>query len=184
MCPLCLQTFTKIKSVLVYAHARARSRRPPLDLSLDFILSNEGAFMRSALVSDLKAAASSSVHKRIPRVLRRKRRSPRGASASSTVTPASPPPTRGEQLPQPLGCSEDQQAHGDFEPAVHRDGGRDTEAAAAEREARAVSRNLLRKRALGGARRRPLLVVRVAGAVLAAAGRGVGTVRGRSSRVV
>eukprot|EP00752_Nemacystus_decipiens_P006520 g5871.t1 len=30
------------------------TRRPPLDISLDFILSGEGAFVRSALVSDLK----------------------------------------------------------------------------------------------------------------------------------
>lgn len=166
---------------------RALGRRAPLDLSLEFILSDEGAFVRSALVADLKIAAASSALKRVPPVFRRKRPRPRGgATATSTAVPLSPPPTRGKQRPQPLAHSEGRQIRGGLAPTPHRNGDEDPKAAAATtgREARAVSRKLLRKRALRGARRRPVLVMRVAGAVLAAAGRGIGTVRDCGSGTV
>lgn len=167
----------------LYGHALGPSRRPPLELSLDFILSGEGAFVRSALVSDLKVATASSVLKRVPRVFRRRwRRGPRGSAATS-AGPASPPPAKREQRPQqqPLACDpEDDQDHGDSEAnRQQRSDVEDPGAAATGTEARAASRRLLRRRALRGARRRPVLVIRVAGAVLAAAGRGMGTVRGR-----
>eukprot|EP00903_Cladosiphon_okamuranus_P008724 g8356.t1 len=155
--------------------AGGETSRPPLDLSLDFILSGEGAFMRAALLSELKIAAASSVRKRVPRALRRKR-GRRGPTSLSTL-PASLPPERGTQRPkQPSGCSEDRRKdHGDFEVDLHRSddegAGRPAEAG---RDARSVSRKLLRRRALRGARRRPVLVVRVTAAVLAAAGRGMG----------
>ena len=144
--------------------------------------------LRSALVSDLKVTAASSVFKRVPRAFRRERqRRPRGAAAPST-TPASPLRMQGERGPQPLGYSEDDRAVDDLEnSSVQGDGEQDPQAAvtgrdarareARAREARAVSRRLLRKRALRGARRRPVLVIRVAGAVIAAGGRGIGTVR-------
>lgn len=157
-------------------------RRPPLDLSLDFILSGEGAFVRTALVSDLKVAAASFVLKRVPRVLRRKRRRrSRGGATAPSALPISFSPKRGTQRPkQPSGFSEDRRKdHSDFEADLQRNGDEDPAGrpAQAGRDARAASRKLLRRRALRGARRRPVLVVRVAGAVLAAAGRGVGEVR-------
>ncbi|CAM9184861.1 unnamed protein product [Ectocarpus fasciculatus] len=54
--------------------AGGETRRPPLDLSVDFILSDEGAFVRSAVMSDFKMAAASSVKSRVPRVFRRNHR--------------------------------------------------------------------------------------------------------------
>ncbi|CAM9247077.1 unnamed protein product [Pylaiella littoralis] len=163
--------------------AGGETRRAPLDLSLEFFLSSEGAFVRSAVVSDLKIAAADSVSRIIPPVfleIRRRRRRHRqrrrpsddtGARATSTLSSSAFSTSR-QQQPQGLAHSEVHHIDG---------GGGDDHFAlarkqqAAEREARAVSRRLVRKRALRSARRKPILVVRVAAAVLAAAGRGMGS---------
>lgn len=129
--------------------------------------------MRSAVFSDLKIAAG----RRIPRIFRKIRRGRRRRSEYSRATATSTPSssaryTTGQQQQQDLVYSEDVDGGGD-----HVDSALTLEQQENEREARAVSRRLVRKRALRGARRRPILVVRVAAAVLAAAGRGVGSVR-------
>ncbi|CAN0321102.1 unnamed protein product [Ectocarpus sp. 12 AP-2014] len=135
-------------------------------------------------MSDLKMAAASSVKSRVPRVFRRnrrrqgrRRRQREGPhdDGSKKKTSSTAPPIRGEQrLQQQQQHRHRQQQSGDAAVSPSEDGEAEAATTATEREARAVSRRLLKRRALRGARWRPILVVRVIAAVLAAAGRGIG----------
>ncbi|CAN0431596.1 unnamed protein product [Ectocarpus sp. 12 AP-2014] len=130
-------------------------------------------------------AAASSVKSRVPRVFRRnrrrqgrRRRQREGPhdDGSKRKTSLTAPPIRGEQRlqQQQQQHRHRQQQSGDAAVSPSEDGEAEAATTATEREARAVSRRLLRRRALRGARWRPILVVRVIAAVLAAAGRGIG----------
>lgn len=130
-------------------HAR---RRPPLDLSLEFIMSGEGSFIRNAVVADLKQAAVSSMKRKIPGRFRNRR---------ASREPPAPSPNYGHP------------------PAAQPRGGALNKAAARE-----ASRRSLKRRVLGEARRRPILVVRVGAAVVGASGRVVATVSGALTRVL
>ena len=141
-------------------------RRAPLDLSLEFILSVEGAFVRRAAVSDLRSAAISSLRK-FPRIFRGRRPSSNTPSPSSAAA----------------ATCDGKMSRGSSEDAILSLGG--SEGAVRSRTpggattTREASRRLLRKRAFSEARHRPILVARVGVSIVAAVGRAMGTVRGR-----
>lgn len=135
-------------------------RQAPLDLSLEFILSVEGAFVRRAVMSDLRRAALSSMRKK-NRILRGRRPS------SQTPAPSSATATR----------KKSGRGSEDDVPALEGDEGLVRVNVPGGATARNTSRQLLRGRALREARRRPILVARVVASIVAAAGRAVGTVR-------
>lgn len=146
--------------ILTYCYLR---RRPPLDLSLEFLLSGEGAFVRSAAISDLRNTASSFLKKKISGLVQGRR--PSWGIVSSVANPSGQTLLLNDAV---LVGDCDGTASGSVQQGDGGSGG------STERD---VSRRELRRRLLSGARRRPVLAIRVGAVVVAAAGRAAGTVR-------
>ena len=130
------------RALLTHARTYFSPRTQPLDLSLQFLLSKEGAFVRAAAMSDLRRAAQSSLRSRLSwRWIFRERRRPSADGAVSANE------GRREQTKNPM-------HHGDDK----------------DEEVREASRRALQQRVLVAARRKPALAARANAMVVAAAG--------------
>lgn len=131
----------------------------PLDLSLEFLLSGEGTFIRTAAAADLRRTAMCSLKAKIAGFLRNRRR------PSSATTPSM----------SEINLVQSATSKGDATPVGEgNEAARDTSSTGTARDA---SRRELRRRLLKGAKERPMLAARVAAAVATAAGRAAGMVR-------
>lgn len=134
---------------------RGHGRRSPLDISLEFLLSPEGSFFRSAVLSDITSTAIFSLSRKL---LRRPRIRDTERSLRTDVL---------------LRTDDDSRR----EPSSEGDDARRIEAPTG----REASREALTRRLAGGARRRPILALRMCAAVVVASVRAAGLVSTRIS---